>query len=632
MRQPLARKVVFVASYSKCAAMPALLFRLCLASAVCLIALPPLARAESAFAGRTQSWAWSRVDTDGIRPAGRQGHAAVELGQRVYVVGGCKEAISCYNDVHVFDTQSMSWSQEPLEGEAPEPRGGLSATLLFGTDIVVFGGASNTETFGDVRRLDPVKRRWSRVPVLAADGAGGPGRRTGHAAAADSRGRIWVFGGYDADGNLHNDLWILALSFDQDGQMVGTWSKPMPTGEVPSPRLGHSFTYIDGKLVAFGGFTADGRTVNEAYAYEPETQRWAQLNAGGMLPGPRTASSAARHGHDLVVAGGCDVSEARPVCYSDVWSLNLVDMRWTRRSSDALTWFPREGHSAIFVRGRMFAFGGCDLRPTCYNDVAVLDSADPCPSACGEHGKCVGGQFCQCTTPGFSGHDCMQPLVCPADCGLHGACSQDGQCVCDNGWSGPLCTVEIGCPKGVGDIAGDALACSGHGACLPEGHCKCNVGYEGDACSNVVQEKVGLQAMLQTGAKGLRSSSSSSKTAARAHSGFHPARKVKSGPVDNDDFGVHEVNEDGVDGPTTECPDSCNFRGLCEKEVCYCQPGFEGKKCQTVIVSTDGTLSLTTTLLIGAVVLGIFYMIGFYVMHQHTEQKIQEAIKAGYDS
>eukprot|EP00929_Paragymnodinium_shiwhaense_P038156 TRINITY_DN20213_c0_g1_i1.p1 TRINITY_DN20213_c0_g1~~TRINITY_DN20213_c0_g1_i1.p1 ORF type:complete len:621 (+),score=116.97 TRINITY_DN20213_c0_g1_i1:103-1965(+) len=586
-----------------------------------------LVAADEAGAGRMPSWVWSRVDTDGVRPAGRQGHAAVELGQRVYVIGGCKEAISCYADVQIFDTEALRWIQEPLEGEPPEPRGGHSATLVFGTDIVVFGGASNAETFGDVLRLDPVKRRWTRVPVLASAGVGGPGRRTGHAAAADSRGRVWIFGGYDADGNMHNDLWVLALSFDGDGKLVGTWSKPMPTGQLPTPRLGHTFTYIDGKLVAFGGYTAGGRTVNEAFAYDPETQYWAQLNTGGPLPGPRTAPSAVRHGHELVVAGGCDVSEARPVCYSDVWSLNMVDMRWTRRSADAVTWFPREGHSATFVRGRMFAFGGCDLEPACFNDVAVLDSLDPCPSACGEHGKCVAGQFCQCTTPGFTGHDCMQPLVCPADCGAHGACSQGGQCICDNGWTGQLCTVELPCPRAAGDISGELLVCSGHGACLADGLCKCNAGHDGADCSMVVEQ--GRPAMLQLGMRGARKAASS-------HGGFHGRSRFGPGPpqhdpdVDGKDFGVHSVNEDGMSGNVEECEDNCNFRGVCEGGLCYCQPGYEGKKCETFIVPTDGTLSLSTVCVASIVLIIVFFFVGGWMVSQHKTEKQAKAIDSGY--
>lgn len=279
-----------------------------------------MTRAASAVDMRAGvSWAWNRMDTDGIRPASRQGHAALELGQRVYIIGGCKQEDACYNDVHIFDTENFRWIQEPVDGEVPEPRGGHSASLV-GSDIVTFGGASSTETFGDVHVFDPIRRSWSRVAAVSAAGLG-PGRRTGHAAAVDEHGRVWVFGGYDSDGHLLNDLWILKLSaFSGSGQegFGATWSKAAPTGPVPDARLGHTMSYVDGKLVTFGGYTASGKTVNDAYAYDLETQRWSLLQTGGTLPGARSAHTAVRHGRDLVITGGCDVSNDRPTCYSDV--------------------------------------------------------------------------------------------------------------------------------------------------------------------------------------------------------------------------------------------------------------------------------------------------------------------------
>lgn len=67
------------------------------------------------------------------------------------------------------------------------------------------------------------------------------------------------------------------------------------------------------------------------------------------------AHSALRHGQQLVVAGGCGAEG----CFSDVWSLEPLALRWTQRSVDPRPWKNREGHSASFVGGRMFVFGGC---------------------------------------------------------------------------------------------------------------------------------------------------------------------------------------------------------------------------------------------------------------------------------
>jgi len=91
-------------------------------------------------------WLWSRIDAAGFKPAARQGHASVEVGRNIYVIGGCKQQIKCYNDVHLFSTENLNWQQQPLSGQLPEPRGGHSASLS-GRQIVVFGGANGEETF-----------------------------------------------------------------------------------------------------------------------------------------------------------------------------------------------------------------------------------------------------------------------------------------------------------------------------------------------------------------------------------------------------------------------------------------------------------------------------------------------------
>ena len=82
-------------------------------------------------------------------------------------------------------------------------------------------------------------------------------------------------------------------------------------------------------------------------------------------------------------------SEEKSTCYNDAWSFSPIDMQWTPRTSDAITWFARSGHSATFSRGKMFTFGGCQLFRECYSDVAALDTLDACPNRCGGNGECV---------------------------------------------------------------------------------------------------------------------------------------------------------------------------------------------------------------------------------------------------
>jgi len=475
-----------LASVSRCTSATVLSWCSLAALTIELAALPLAYRPPS------HPWEWSRVEvSDSFRPSARQGHAAVEVGQHVYIFGGCEQSVRCYNDIWTFDTDSLRWQQEAQQGERPEPRAGHMA-ILAGTGIFVYGGANSRETFGCVFKYDLIKRHWTRAVSHFANDLVGPGRRTNHAAALDAQGRIYVFGGYSREGQFLNDLWILGVSeglskaYTPNGQLHVTWLKPLSTGIMPEPRESHTMTIVDRKLVLFGGYAASGKALNELHVYDLDASSWSTPQMACAPPPPRQGHSAVRHGHELIVAGGCSAKDGQPVCQSDVWSLDLKLMRWTKQATDSITWSPREGHSATFVRGRMFTYGGCLLGAECYSDIAALDTFTPCPASCGGHGQCMRScdgngacnqdLFCRCMDHGFSGHDCLQPVTCLEDCGTHGVCGEDGECQCENGWSGVGCATELACP-------GALAKCSGQGTCMMNHSCQCLAGFTGPDCA-----------------------------------------------------------------------------------------------------------------------------------------------------
>mmetsp|Transcript_15136 Transcript_15136/g.35474 ORF Transcript_15136/g.35474 Transcript_15136/m.35474 type:complete len:676 (-) Transcript_15136:68-2095(-) len=639
-------------------------------------------------------WTWSRVEARGVRPAARQGHAAVEVGSRIYVIGGCVQDVQCYNDIHIFNTETLEWSQEPYSGDAPEPRGGHSATLL-GAAIYVYGGASSMGAVGDTYRFDLVKRRWTRG--IAVSGGVGPGRRTNHAAVADSNGRIYIFGGYSAEGTYLSDLWLLSMEgFTAAGASAPikaaesfaiAWSLPASTGQIPAARSSHSLTLVDQRLVVFGGYLAEGQVANDVHIFDLDDQVWKSPSAAPDAPAPRQGHSAVRHGRDVVVAGGCDVSREDSVCYNDAWTLSLVDMLWTRRSSDEITWFPREGHSATFSRGRMFVFGGCDLSLQCYDDVAALDSQDPCPANCGGHGECaVGappmGSFCRCMS-GFMSHDCMQPVTCPGNCGGHGSCGAGGQCICDNGWGGPSCETALPCPwahttdgfyacankgrcmtdgmcqcfRGYGGPSceeGVPLCpgnCSGHGVCSSLSTCICEEGWVGPACHQpalpqqpplVIGSRsaaaltkpfaTSLSSLESMWSKGREVLSLSKRQSPAASSTRTLNSKSSQHVPTNRDFGVETVNPGGHTGVinTNTCPESCNFRGICQDDICYCQPGFMGRACESARQSTVGTYSIGVSAAIAGTCFVVTLLTLLILLFWQWRQKSLSDQKFGY--
>jgi len=292
------------------------------------------------------------------------------------------------------------------------------------------------------------------------------------------------------------------------------------------------------------------------------------------------------------VAGGCHVIDEHPACQSDVWSLDMKHLRWVVRSTDSLTWAPRYGHSATFVRGRMFTFGGCLLGAECYEDVAALDTFTPCPSACGGHGQCMrscDGEgvcsedlFCRCTEPGFGGHDCLQPAGCLFDCGFHGACGQDGHCRCESGWAGDGCSTKLLCP-------GSPTMCSGRGVCQGNNTCHCQASFTGPDCgaaltllqqgttSKVATSEVAPPLDSGTAFVRLRASQSGGKSPAVEELSSHDS--LLNQPAD---FGIGVQGRPVPQvGRVTEagCEDMCNYRGLCKKGVCWCQPHYFGETC-----------------------------------------------------
>ncbi|XP_070599999.1 tenascin-X-like isoform X2 [Erythrolamprus reginae] len=145
--------------------------------------------------------------------------------------------------------------------------------------------------------------------------------------------------------------------------------------------------------------------------------------------------------------------------------------------------------------------GRCvDGRCTCFPGYVGPSCSDPvCPQNCDGHGQCVSGR-CVCN-PGYSGVDCAT-RACPSNCNRRGECL-NGRCVCESGFTGPACGTKT-CPNdcnqrghclqgGVcschpdytGPDCGQLACpehCSGHGECQ-NGTCVCNSGYSGDDCS-----------------------------------------------------------------------------------------------------------------------------------------------------
>ena len=64
-------------------------------------------------------------ESAGTPPPARSAHAAAAYQNRFLLIFGGGSVANCYGDLHVLDTETMHWSQPATAGPAPSPRAGM---------------------------------------------------------------------------------------------------------------------------------------------------------------------------------------------------------------------------------------------------------------------------------------------------------------------------------------------------------------------------------------------------------------------------------------------------------------------------------------------------------------------------
>ena len=274
----------------------------------------------------------------------------------------------------------------PAQGNLPPGRSGAVSWTDAEGNLWLFGGTSyssagNILFFNDLWEFNPTTNEWAWMGGSNADsclsacghsgvygtlgqGASGnlPGARYSAASWTESKGNLWLFGGYGYDstgnqGNL-NDLWKFSSStnewtwvsgadtVNQPG-VPGTLRTPAP-GNVPGSRNNAaSWTDSSGNLWLFSG---DG--LNDLWQFNPSSNEWAwmsgtvtgQLYAAGSpgvygtpqtpatnnVPGSRTgAVSWTDTKGNLWLFGGVGYDSADNQSFlNDLWEFNPSTDEW----------------------------------------------------------------------------------------------------------------------------------------------------------------------------------------------------------------------------------------------------------------------------------------------------------------
>lgn len=191
-------------------------------------------------------------------------------------------------------------------------------------NLWLFGGSGydttmNTRNLNDLWEFNPSTREWTWMSGSSAvtgfwgqDGVYGtqgapaagnvPPGRYGAVAWTDTRGDLWLFGGWGCEGSethgfadacYYNDLWEYNPSTNQWAWMGGSDSTDQPgvygtagapaTGNIPGGRSSAvAWTDSKGNLWLFGGYGYDSGGMlcflNDLWKFNPATGEWAWIS------------------------------------------------------------------------------------------------------------------------------------------------------------------------------------------------------------------------------------------------------------------------------------------------------------------------------------------------------------------
>lgn len=203
--------------------------------------------------------------TTGKMPPSRYLHTANTVAERLIVYGG-KGPHGPLGDVHVLDMKMSAWMQAKPTGDLPAPRFGHTSVAQGTSQLIVFGGmASGHSTFS----FQPGTPKPA-IPLPFASNQRGEAER--HAECED-------------------ELYTLDLETFEWVQQTGA------KGAVPSPRYKHSATPIPERkgrvrMFVFGGCDDEHVALNDQYSLDCETMEWSEVQTSGTTPSPRFGHSA----------------------------------------------------------------------------------------------------------------------------------------------------------------------------------------------------------------------------------------------------------------------------------------------------------------------------------------------------
>ena len=151
---------------------------------------------------------WSQVSTSGTSPSVRFGYAAVLYGHKMVIYGGSYSWPSgVLADVWTLNLLTDTWAEMTTFGASTPAGRAFLYAVLYGDEMIIYGGWSGSAYLGDAWSLDLTTSTWTSLSPVAGSGGSTPtARRIGISVLYGSS--MLVYGGYTAAGQAPScGLW-----------------------------------------------------------------------------------------------------------------------------------------------------------------------------------------------------------------------------------------------------------------------------------------------------------------------------------------------------------------------------------------------------------------------------------------
>ncbi|CAJ0651877.1 13936_t:CDS:2, partial [Entrophospora sp. SA101] len=343
--------------------------------------------------------------------AGRYGHTATLIDNKLYFIGGRGEKDAFVSSLIVVDMSKpfnlldvSTWpAQEITDNDLKLNDDGSGNNLLalpkinghtassgIGdklNDIIIIGGSVQDPIATqnqNVLIFDTITKRFVNPAIIQQKSTNAvvnnsPTRRYEHSCVIDQYGEIWIYGGKSDDSTGSQKSYVNADMWGLNSPLLPEASQWQNYGSLessPGSLQQHTVSLISGnRMVVLGGmndlFLLDD--FKNIHVYDLNANNWSTYAATGNIPASRRDHSAVvLNNTKIIIYGGAD--ERNSVIYADVAVLDTDTWTWSTPTTTG-TPIQRFRHTATLIGINMVvAFGNVGLKAD--SNMYVLNTAN----------------------------------------------------------------------------------------------------------------------------------------------------------------------------------------------------------------------------------------------------------------